>query len=162
MKYFPLVLLLSAASVQAADTFQDKVKDIFQRKTAIDYADWYKKGDMNIAEFQGETYTIPQQIKVSMKKNEINIKTRHLEGEADSDIDKFARATSYLCASVFEPFVYPGSENNLTWDDDRPLQFMIVNKLRDAQDDPVEKNVNGWKIRITRSAMSTSCSLKKN
>ncbi|MDM4971324.1 hypothetical protein QT323_23310 [Escherichia coli] len=53
MKYLPLILLLTVTTVQAADTFQQKVKDVFQKKTSVDYTDWYGKGDAAIAEFKG-------------------------------------------------------------------------------------------------------------
>ncbi|WP_235165904.1 hypothetical protein, partial [Escherichia coli] len=63
----------------------------------------------------------------------------------------------------FEPFVVPDYVRPTSWDDDTPapLNFMQVKNLKQAEDDPVEKTVNGWKIKIERSVMKTTCSARK-
>ncbi|BDI44002.1 hypothetical protein FRV13_15390 [Escherichia coli] len=163
MKYLPLILLLSAASVQAADTFQQRVKDVFQNKTSVDYTDWYAKGDTAIAEFKGFNFGVYQDLKASVRNNEINIKMQYVTGPVRPDSEQFAQMTSLLCETVFEPFVAPDYVPPTSWDDDTPapLNFMYVGKSKEDEDAPVEKTVNGWKIKIERSAMKTTCSARK-
>lgn len=163
MKYLPLILLLTVTTVQAADTFQQKVKDVFQKKTSVDYTDWYGKGDAAIAEFKGFNLGVYQDLKASVRDNEINIKMQYVTGPVRPDSDEFAQMTSALCETVFEPFVVPDYVHPTSWDDDTPapLNFMQVKNLKQAEDDPVEKTVNGWKVKIERSIMKTTCSARK-
>ncbi len=128
MKYLPLILLLTVTTVQAADTFQQKVKDVFQKKTSVDYTDWYGKGDAAIAEFKGFNLGVYQDLKASVRDNEINIKMQYVTGPVRPDSDEFAQMTSALCETVFEPFVVPDYVRPTSWDDDTPapLNFMQV------------------------------------
>ncbi|EMO4249223.1 hypothetical protein RVV87_004861 [Citrobacter freundii] len=166
MNRFILIILLLIPSISfASDSFTDAVKNRFQKKTAVDLTDWYAKGNTWIAEFKGETYLLDLDLKAAVRKNEINIKMRHLKGTEKPDVNFFVKMTSGLCAQIFEPFIFPeqASKGPRTWDDEspRPLEFLYLDSLTQAQDDPIDKTVNGWNIKAERSVLLTSCSAIK-
>lgn len=164
-RFFLIILLLLPITSFAADSFTEAVKNRFQEKTAVDFTDWYTKGDASIVEFKGETYLLDLDLKATVRKNEINIKMQQLNGTEKSDVNFFAKMTSALCAQIFEPFIFPeeASKEPRAWDDEspRPLEFLYLESLTQTQDDPIDKTVNGWSVKAKRSVLLTSCSAIK-
>lgn len=166
MKIFILIAasILSQSAIASTDFIKD-VKGVFQQYTNVDAADWYNKGDTAFAEFTGRNLGVYQNIKASVRKNEVNIKMWYAgNGDKPSDDDFFV-ATTTVCNIVFRQVVLTSDqiEKLKSWDDNvtDPLDFMSVDKLQLSNGDYVHKNINGWDVKIKHSGMNTSCSAQK-
>ncbi|KFB93039.1 hypothetical protein GTGU_04748 [Trabulsiella guamensis ATCC 49490] len=167
--FIPLCML--SLSVMAADSLLFKVKESLAGFTPIDATDWYKKGDTDFAEYEGEYRGFKQKIKVAVKTNEIHIKSEIDESDFIKDMDVFMRDTTQRCHLVLRDTILPAEKlkavTDWSKDESDGFEFMDANTVHEAisaeTDNGVpHKNIYGWDISIRRELGKTSCSAIKH
>ncbi|AST80269.1 TPA: hypothetical protein K0P24_002606 [Citrobacter farmeri] len=163
-------LFLVSLSVSAADSLLTKVKESVAGITPVDATEWYKKGDTNFAEYEGEYRGFNQKIKVAVKSGEIHIKSEISENDSVKDMDIFMRETTQRCHLVFRDIILPAAklEAVTDWDNDESdgFEFMDARTVPEATRNEAlngtpHKNIYGWDISIRRESGKTACSAIK-
>ncbi|HAT2744193.1 TPA: hypothetical protein I8372_001777 [Citrobacter farmeri] len=166
-----VTLFLASLSVSAADSLLAKAKESVTGITPVDATEWYKKGDTNFAEYEGEYRGFKQKIKVSVKTGEIHIKSEVDESDLAKDMDVFMRDTTLRCHLVFRDIILPADklEAVTDWDNDESdgFEFMAAETVskatrNEAINGTPHKNLYGWDISIHRELGKTTCSAIKS
>ncbi|SHG65344.1 hypothetical protein SAMN05428958_102540 [Pantoea sesami] len=170
-KWLIMPLLLIPLSVSATPDNVQTIKAAFDSHTPLDITDWYKKGDAEFGEYEGEISGFEQKIKASIRPNQVSARFELIKSGREKNRDTFMLDSTRLCRLVFRDFIL--SEKQLqaakSWDNNEPDVFAFMNAetlsaslIHDTDSGPPKKNINGWSVSIQRSLNSTVCSAKKD
>ena len=170
-KLLLIPLLLASLSVSASDSLLVKIKESVSGVTPIDATEWYKKGDTNFAEYEGEYRGFKQKIKVAVKTGEIHIKSEVDRGDLAKDMDAFMRESTLRCNLIFRSIILPADKLAAVtdWNNDESdgFEFMEAETVsestrHEAMNGAPHKNIYGWDVSIRRELGKTACSAIKS